>query len=83
MSERIGMEPARSRHDRVTEWMAANGVDALVAARADLVAWLAGYSRYYGGLSAVVVVGPDGELGPGSRPARRGAVAERCRTPTG
>jgi Xaa-Pro aminopeptidase len=60
MSERIGMEPPRSRHDRVTEWMAANGVDALVAARPDLVTWLAGYSRYYGGLSAVVV-GRDGE----------------------
>jgi Xaa-Pro aminopeptidase len=60
MSERIGMEPPRSRHDRVTEWMAANGVDALVAARPDLVTWLAGYSRYYGGVSAVVV-GRDGE----------------------
>ena len=60
MSERIGMEPPRSRHDRVTEWMAAHGVDALVAARPDLVTWLAGYSRYYGGLSAVVV-GRDGE----------------------
>ena len=47
MSERIGMEPPRSRHDRVTEWMAANGVDALVAARADLVAWLAGYSDQF------------------------------------
>jgi Xaa-Pro aminopeptidase len=40
--------------------MAANGVDALVAAQPDLVTWLAGYSRYYGGLSAVVV-GRDGE----------------------
>jgi Xaa-Pro aminopeptidase len=40
--------------------MAANGVDALVAARPDLVTWLAGYSRYYGGVSAVVV-GRDGE----------------------
>ena len=60
MSARIEMVPPRSRHDRVTEWMAANGVDALVAARADLVTWLAGYSRYYGGLSAVVV-GRDGE----------------------
>ena len=60
MSERIGMEPPRSRYDRATEWMAANGVDALVAARPDLVTWLAGYSRYYGGLSAVVV-GRDGE----------------------
>ena len=40
--------------------MDANGVDALVAARPDLVTWLAGYSRYYGGLSAVVV-GRDGE----------------------
>ena len=60
VSERIRMEPLRCRHDRVTDWMAANGVDALVAARPDLVTWLAGYSRYYGGLSAVVV-GRDGE----------------------
>ena len=60
MSERIEMEPPRRRHERVTDWMAANGVDAVVAARADLVTWLAGYSRYYGGLSAVVI-GRDGE----------------------
>jgi Xaa-Pro aminopeptidase len=60
VSERIGMEPPRCRHERVTEWMAANGVDALVVAGADLVTWLAGYSRYYGGLSAVAV-GSDGE----------------------
>jgi Xaa-Pro aminopeptidase len=60
VSDRIGMEPPRCRHDRVTDWMAANGVGALVAVRADLVAWLTGYSRYYGGLSAVVV-GGDGE----------------------
>jgi Xaa-Pro aminopeptidase len=60
VSEQIRMAPPRCRHDRVTDWMAANGVDALVAARADLVTWLAGYSRYYGGLSAVVV-GGDGE----------------------
>jgi Xaa-Pro aminopeptidase len=40
--------------------MAVNGVDALVAAGADLVTWLAGYSRYYGGLSAVVIA-QDGE----------------------
>lgn len=60
VSDRIGMEPPRCRHDRVTDWMAGAGVDALVAARADLVTWLAGYSRYYGGLSAVVI-GHDGE----------------------
>ena len=60
VSERIGMEPPRCRHDRVTDWMAEGGVDALVAARADLVTWLAGYSRYYGGLSAVII-GRDGE----------------------
>src|SRR3984893_9795313 len=60
MSERIEMAPPRRRHERVTDWMAANGVDAVVAARADLVTWLAGYSRYYGGLSAVVI-GRDGE----------------------
>jgi Xaa-Pro aminopeptidase len=60
VSDRIGMQPPRCRHDRVTDWMAANEVDALVAGGADLVTWLAGYSRYYGGLSAVVV-GRDGE----------------------
>src|SRR5262249_25490063 len=60
LSERIGMEPIKSRHDRVTEWMTASGLDALVASGADLVNWLTGYSRYYGGLSAVVI-GPDGE----------------------
>ena len=60
VSERIGMEPPRYRHDRVTDWMAVNDVDALVAGGADLVTWLAGYSRYYGGLCAVVV-GRDGE----------------------
>src|SRR6516162_1350314 len=54
------MEPPRCRHDRVTDWMAEGGVDVLVAARADLVTWLAGYSRYYGGLSAVII-GRDGE----------------------
>jgi Xaa-Pro aminopeptidase len=60
VSDRIGMEPPRCRHDRVTDWMAASNVDALVVGGADLVTWLAGYSRYYGGLSAVVV-GRDGE----------------------
>jgi Xaa-Pro aminopeptidase len=60
VSERIGMEPLLCRHDRVTEWMAANEVDSLVAGGAQLVTWLAGYSRYYGGLAAVVV-GCDGE----------------------
>jgi Xaa-Pro aminopeptidase len=60
VSERIGMEPPRCRHDRVMEWMAREDVEALVVARADLVTWLAGYSRYYGGLAAVVV-GRDGE----------------------
>jgi len=59
-NDRIRMEPPRCRHDRVTDWMAANDVDALVAGGADLVTWLAGYSRYYGGLCAVVV-GRDGE----------------------
>ena len=60
LSERIGMEPNKSRHDRVAEWMADSGLDALVASGADLVNWLSGYSRYYGGLSAVVI-GRDGE----------------------
>jgi Xaa-Pro aminopeptidase len=60
VSERIAMKPPPCRHHRVAEWMAANGVDALVATGAALVTWLAGYSRYYGGLCAVVV-GRDGE----------------------
>lgn len=60
VSDRIGIEPPRCRHDRVTGWMAANSVDALVVAGAHLVTWLTGYSRYYGGSSAVVI-GSDGE----------------------
>ena len=60
VSERIRMEPPRCRHNRVTDWMAANDVDVLVVGGADLVTWLAGYSRYYGGLTATVV-GKDGE----------------------
>ena len=66
VSERIRMEPPRCRHDRVTDWMDANGVDALVAARPDLVTWLAGYSRYYGGLSR-----RGGRPGRGAGPGRR------------
>jgi Xaa-Pro aminopeptidase len=60
VSERIDIEPPPSRHDRVTAWMGANGLDAVVVARADLVNWIAGYSRYYGGLAAAVI-GPQGE----------------------
>jgi Xaa-Pro aminopeptidase len=40
--------------------MAANGLDAVVVTGADLVTWLAGYSRYYGGLAAAVI-GQQGE----------------------
>jgi Xaa-Pro dipeptidase len=60
VNERVGMEPVASRHERVTEWMAAWKLDALVVTGADLVNWLTGYSRYYGGLSAVVIR-PEGE----------------------
>jgi Xaa-Pro aminopeptidase len=60
LSQRVGMEPINSRHDRVTEWMDASNLDALIVAGTDLVNWLAGYSRYYGGLSAVVI-GRGGE----------------------
>lgn len=60
VSQRVAMEPPPGRLRRVTAWMAASGVDALVAAGANMVTWLAGYSRYYGGLAAVVVAA-DGE----------------------
>jgi Xaa-Pro dipeptidase len=60
VSERIAMEPPQPRLNRVREWMAANSLDVLIVTGADLVTWITGYSRYYGGPSAVVV-GPAGE----------------------
>jgi Xaa-Pro aminopeptidase len=60
VSQRIAMEPPPSRLHRVTSWMSGSRLDAVVVAGADLVNWLAGYSRYYCGLSAAVI-GPDGE----------------------
>jgi Xaa-Pro aminopeptidase len=60
VSERIGMEPPASRHHRAIAWMAGSGLDAMVVTGADLVNWIAGYSRYYGGLYAAVIT-RDGE----------------------
>ena len=60
VSDRITMAPPRPRRDRVTDWMREQALDALVVTGADLVTWLTGYSRYYGGLSALVL-GPSGE----------------------
>jgi Xaa-Pro aminopeptidase len=60
VSDRVTMAPPRPRLDRVTDWMSAQGLDALVATGPDLVTWLTGYSRYYGGPSAVVL-SPSGE----------------------
>ena len=55
VSDRITMAPPPPRLDRVTAWMREHNVDALVATGADLVTWLTGYSRYYGGPSAVAL----------------------------
>jgi Xaa-Pro aminopeptidase len=55
VSDRITMAPPRPRLDRVTGWMSAQALDALVLTGADLVNWLTGYSRYYGGPSALVL----------------------------
>ena len=47
------------RLDRARAWMEDQGVDALVASDAATVAWLTGYRRYGGGVSAAVLA-PDG-----------------------
>lgn len=60
VSDRITMAPPRPRLDRVTDWMSAQALDALVVSGAGLVTWLTGYARYYGGPSAVVL-DPSGE----------------------
>ena len=60
ISERIGMTPPRPRLERVTAWLAASKLDALVVTGPALVNWLTGYSRYYGGPSAAVIT-PAGE----------------------
>lgn len=60
VSDRITMAPPRPRLDRVTGWMGAQALDALVVAGPGLVTWLTGYSRYYGGACAVIVA-PSGE----------------------
>ncbi len=74
-SQHITMEPPPPRLDRVRDWIAANGLDALVVTGTDLVTWVTGYARYYGG-PAAVVIGPDGERTLVVAP-RRGAVAEQ------
>ena len=60
ISERIGIAPPRPRLERVTAWLAASKLDALVVTGPALVNWLTGYSRYYGGPSAAVIT-PAGE----------------------
>ena len=60
ISERTGMAPPRPRLERVTGWLAASKLDALVVTGPALVNWLTGYSRYYGGPSAAVIT-PAGE----------------------
>ena len=60
ISERIGIASPRPRLERVTAWLAASKLDALVVTGPALVNWLTGYSRYYGGPSAAVIT-PAGE----------------------
>jgi Xaa-Pro dipeptidase len=55
VSERITMAPPPPRLERVTGWMAAQNLDALVVTGPALVTWLTGYSRYYGGPTAAVL----------------------------
>ena len=55
VSDRVTMAPPRPRLERVTDWMSAQALDVLVLLDTDLVTWLTGYSRYYGGPSALVV----------------------------
>jgi Xaa-Pro aminopeptidase len=60
VSERIAMAAPPSRLERVTAWITASDLDALVVTGLDLVNWMTGYSRYYGGPSAAVI-SPAGE----------------------
>jgi Xaa-Pro aminopeptidase len=60
ISERTGMAAPRPRLQRVTGWLAASKLDALVVTGPALVNWLTGYSRYHGGPSAAVLT-PAGE----------------------
>ena len=58
VSERITMAPPPPRLERVTAWITAQNLDALVVTGPALVNWLTGYSRYYGG-PAAAVISPD------------------------
>jgi Xaa-Pro aminopeptidase len=60
VSDRVPMAAPLPRLERVTEWMRDHALDALVATGTDVVTWLTGYARYYGGPSALVV-DPAGE----------------------
>jgi Xaa-Pro aminopeptidase len=60
VSDRVTMAPPPPRLDRVTGWMRAQELGALVLTGADLVTWVTGYARYYGG-PAAVVLSPAGE----------------------
>jgi len=54
------MTPPVPRLERVTAWISANDLDALVVTGPALVNWITGYSRYYGG-PAAAVISPAGE----------------------
>jgi Xaa-Pro dipeptidase len=60
VSDRIMMAPPEPRLERVTAWMAASELDALVVTSPAMVNWVTGYARYYGGPTAAVV-GPTGQ----------------------
>ncbi len=60
VSERIRMAPPAPRLERVTAWISASDLDALVVTGPALVNWITGYSRYYGG-PAAAVISPAGE----------------------
>jgi Xaa-Pro aminopeptidase len=60
VGERIRIEPPPPRLERLRAWMADERLDCVVAFGSDNVNYLAGYWRYYGGPSGVVV-GADGE----------------------
>jgi Xaa-Pro aminopeptidase len=61
LAPEITMERLPNRIDRLVQWMEANLLDATVAFGSTNAAHLAGYHRYYGGPSGVVV-GRDGSV---------------------
>src|SRR5258707_3350972 len=49
------MAPPAPRLERVTAWMTASDLDALVVTGPALVTWITGYARYYGGGAGAVL----------------------------